>query len=794
MTSSYNNIIGTDSANTLIGSTGSDSFAALSGDDLVLGAGSNDIVDLGDGNDSVNFANDTSLGQVYGQGGNDSLQITVAWNTATLSGGAGNDSVSISSGINSVLYGDLGNDTITFGSLTKHFVSSTIYGGNLSNATSSDGEDSIVIAGSMSASLAHGNGGADTISITSSVLGASSVFGGQGGDQISIASGVTSSTVAGNLGNDTITLLSNLIGGTVYGGAVDDTSLDGADSLSINGDLDQSSMVQGNGGDDDIRLAGNILLSTVYGGQGIDLISGVGAARSISGSLIQGNLGNDIINFGSTNSFMNSTIHGSDSTGTLTGSDSIILGAITIQTSTVFGGAGNDTILINSTVLNAAYATSGQLINLQINGFGGADSIAVAGSFVSTTVLAGAGNDTLFINANTASFGLGIYGGVGSDSFTIANGLNLTIFGDDTASDTAGGNDNIILNRVISSTVYGAAGADTLDFGSGTDTTSGTNATNIYADLGTEASLFTGAAGIAFSTLIGGASNDSFNFGFVFSSASFSSTFTGSAISSSIVGGDGENRFLFAGAISSNTITAGSGNDSFTLSGGMTRGSISSGDGNDTFTISVGVNNASILGGTGADSIIITGGVVTAGYIQAGGTGNSIISAAAGITGSTLLGGSGADILNIGVGSSSSRIIGGAGADTFTFGGVGTSTSIVGGDGNDSISFLAGYGDPAVTGGAITNTYFFGFNSGRDTLSFNGDNTNGVNMTIAIDAAYGTVASAVNYNSATSLVTIGGGGANVGSIYVAGVTGTIGSTGFGFTFTTVASSVITALG
>ena len=151
MTSSYNTIIGTDTANTLIGSTGSDSFAALAGDDIVLGAGNNDVADLGDGNDSINFTVNSSLSTVYGKGGNDSLGITVSWNTSTLSGGAGNDTLFVTAGINSALYGDLGNDTITFGG--DAMVSSTIYGGNLSDATSADGDDSLVVSGSMSASL-----------------------------------------------------------------------------------------------------------------------------------------------------------------------------------------------------------------------------------------------------------------------------------------------------------------------------------------------------------------------------------------------------------------------------------------------------------------------------------------------------------------------------------------------------------------------------------------------------------------------------------------------------------------
>ena len=167
MTSSYNNITGTDSANTLIGSTGSDSFSALSGDDIVLGGGTSDIVDLGAGNDSVNFTTDLDGAVVYGKGGNDSLGITVSINTSTLSGGAGNDTLWMTKGVSAFLQGDLGSDTISF--LGSNFNNSTVYGGNLSDATSADGADSIYISGTLSASSIQGNGGADTIHLVAPV-------------------------------------------------------------------------------------------------------------------------------------------------------------------------------------------------------------------------------------------------------------------------------------------------------------------------------------------------------------------------------------------------------------------------------------------------------------------------------------------------------------------------------------------------------------------------------------------------------------------------------------------------
>ena len=54
-------------------------------------------------------------------------------------------------------------------------------------------------------------------------------------------------------------------------------------------------MVQANGGNDTIDVIGSIVDSTIYGGQGTDYITGGGAATSITGSLISGNLGGDTI-------------------------------------------------------------------------------------------------------------------------------------------------------------------------------------------------------------------------------------------------------------------------------------------------------------------------------------------------------------------------------------------------------------------------------------------------------------------------------------------------------------------
>ena len=235
MTSSYNLIQGTDSGNTLIGSTGADSFVALDGDDNVLAANSNDIVDLGEGQDSVNFTTDPDGASVYGRAGNDSLGITVAINTSTAYGGEGNDTIWLSRGDSQVIYGDAGNDSLEIKMGLKN---ASVYGGS-TTVTSTDGNDSIVLSSSVSNSFIQGNGGNDTMYVGSSVFGGSSVYGGQGVDSIDFVGTVTGSTVGGNLGTDTLLFQDVVKGAAIYGGGgfEYDTSLDGADSISLVGNL-----------------------------------------------------------------------------------------------------------------------------------------------------------------------------------------------------------------------------------------------------------------------------------------------------------------------------------------------------------------------------------------------------------------------------------------------------------------------------------------------------------------------------------------------------------------------------
>ena len=178
MTSSYNPIVGTDTASTLISSTVptlSQPFPVMT---LFWALPLFDIVDLGAGNDSLNFTVDA-----WRQGLRQGQRLTPSLRFSTMSGGAGNDTVYLTKGSGFVAYGDLGSDTLRF---AGNLSSSSIYGGNTSDATSADGADSIHVSGTLSSALLHGNGGNDLFYINSSVVGGSSVYGGQGVDSIDV--------------------------------------------------------------------------------------------------------------------------------------------------------------------------------------------------------------------------------------------------------------------------------------------------------------------------------------------------------------------------------------------------------------------------------------------------------------------------------------------------------------------------------------------------------------------------------------------------------------------------------
>lgn len=102
VTSSADNITGTQSNDHILADAGNDFVQGLDGNDLLRGEFGHDTLEGGSGNDSLygGWGNDS----IEGGGGNDLIAGTFGDNT--LSGGAGNDTIIGSAGNNSIIAGD----------------------------------------------------------------------------------------------------------------------------------------------------------------------------------------------------------------------------------------------------------------------------------------------------------------------------------------------------------------------------------------------------------------------------------------------------------------------------------------------------------------------------------------------------------------------------------------------------------------------------------------------------------------------------------------------------------------
>ncbi len=651
---------------------------------------------MGDGNDSVTGA--SSLREtIYGGLGDDTLDAGASTLGDIVYGGEGNDS--IRSGIgNESLYGGSGNDVIDHRAYDGSYIFDMATG--LTNFSSElysdfevvymgDGDDSVT--GTSGANTIYGGVGDDTID---DGAGGDAVYGGDGNDLFNTGdSSFTGDSFDGGAGTDTLSYAShnwgspsssvvfNFLTGIAsfngftetfssievfQGSQGDETIISNGGSQTYYGSDGNDSMVAGNGGE------------TMYGGNGIDTAdlsvgnfiytfnTETGLATQYSAELFQGF---EVFIFGANNDTI--TTH---SDGTLD--------------ETVFGGAGNDTIIDTSTsgtgdvdsydgganIDTIAYTSSTMvdnrwIVNLAaglltfdgasrdvLSGFenvrvenaagmigdGGANVLIAIGAF-DNTVYGNAGNDT--VNAGEGNdFVRGddgddsVLGGLGDDSLYGGSG-NDYVAGSD-------GND-IFIGGLGEDQLFGQVGDDDVTGGDGNDMVNG----------GVGEDTLAGAAGL--DTLLGGDGNDSMD---------------GGNGLDSLVGGNGNDTLL--GGNDTDTLEGGNHDDSLnggagadSLYGGAGNDVLNGGDGNDTILANDGDDN--VNGGNGIDSLN-------------GGDGNDTLTGAAG--NDTLLGGLHDDNLN--GGTDDDLLNGGDGNDTLV-GAIGND-SLVGGNGDDSMAGAAG--------------------------------------------------------------------------------------------------------
>jgi hypothetical protein len=292
-----------------------------------------------------------------------------------LTGTTGNDLFQLQTSLAVSLFGIEGADE--FSSITGQTLTQAILNGGAGNDT----VNLTAIGGTLGSIL--GGGGTDLVSATISGSTKLLIQGGGDADTINFLFSASQSTIAGNGGND-------LISGVLDGGSANRLFL--------------------GGGDDTLQFTAKALsASTIQGGGGNDFISGTISGAAFGDVVIAGDTeltqgefdGNDTIVIASGASFINGLIQGNG------GNDSIDFGGLG-QGVTVGGNAGNDTVSI-SAATNA--------LRTQVNMGGGVDFISatLSGGNQDLSLNGGGGNDTIFVSASGATLSAFIFGDDGAD-------------------------------------------------------------------------------------------------------------------------------------------------------------------------------------------------------------------------------------------------------------------------------------------------------------------------------------------------------------------------------------------
>jgi Ca2+-binding RTX toxin-like protein len=454
----------------------------------------------------------TTLIQVFGQGGNDRITLDEtngALPAAQLFGGAGNDVLTGGSGADQ-LFGGAGNDT-----LLGKGGNDLLFGGA--------GDD--VLTGGAGDDQVFGEAGNDRMIWNP----------GDGSDLFEGGDGTDTAEVNGGNGAETFTITAN--GTRVRFDRVSPAPF----SLDIG--TTENFVLNMNGGDDNFSATGNLaaLISlTVDGGAGNDtILGGNGADRLFGGDgndFIDGNQGNDVAFLGAGDDvFQWDPGDGSDVVDGQDGTDTLVFnGANIAETMSISANHGRVSLVRD---IGTVTMDLDNIEHIQLNALGGADKITVndlTGTDVTqVTVDLGAndmaadqvtvngtnGSDQINVvatatgvavtglpaqvNIDHAEAGdlLTVNGGNGDDTINasslLAGVIGLTI-------DGGGGNDTIVgsqgndflLGGDGNDTVVGGRGADTAFLGNGNDTFTwnpGDGSDVVEGQAGTDTLVFNGA-------------------------------------------------------------------------------------------------------------------------------------------------------------------------------------------------------------------------------------------------------------------------------------------------------------
>ncbi|KZR78334.1 beta strand repeat-containing protein [Prochlorococcus marinus] len=204
---------------------------------------------------------------------------------------------------------------------------------------------------------------------------------------------------------------------------------------------------------------------TIKGGKGKDVVTAINTTASLASGFINLNQDDDQ---GTFNAVTKSTIYGGAGIDTLSvgslassifnankGND--LIETFGTAASSVFGGAGEDTLNIRGG--NDDSIIRGDNDNDVIN-------LLASTTYSSNTINGNAGNDSITVNAITSFTNSNILGGAGNDTL---NGATATV-----ALNLAGSNGNdIVTGGTVADTLLGEVGSDTITGNAGTDSLTG---------------------------------------------------------------------------------------------------------------------------------------------------------------------------------------------------------------------------------------------------------------------------------------------------------------------------------
>ena len=339
--------IGASGNDRLNGVDGADTINGGGGNDKIYGGSGNDVVYAGDGKDYV--SGDTGNDTITGGQGNMVNGTATSVGNQSLAGGAGNDYIAV------------GSDTVVSAVVNSKTVyeSHYMYGGDgadtLNAGATTAGGAFIATTGSVGYNYMYGGAGNDTI--LGSVTGYDTINGGLGSNT------VTGGGAGGaNHAHETINYF-----GAVKGAA--NGTLGGYDGVTMNLNVSTAQTVN-SGITDTVTFVDNLGGSTFN-----DVLTGNAFANKILGGL-----GHDKIDIGGT------------SVGSVPGSVLGAAGTANAGGDVLYGGYGNDTILMHNGVLTGATTATQEYIS---GGDAGVDTIDFSAVFSNTALAAAAGSGSM---------------------------------------------------------------------------------------------------------------------------------------------------------------------------------------------------------------------------------------------------------------------------------------------------------------------------------------------------------------------------------------------------------------